>query len=306
MYQPRVEAQEQFALKISIGANLVFAALGFGFAVFTRSEAVLLDGAMSLANCIMAALTLIIAQIVQRPDDDSFHFGYAHFEPLLNVFKALIIVAIAAFALVSALTALLHGGRAFVTGPALLYATLTTLFCLAITALMYSQARTSHSSLVAVDATNWLIDALISSAICLTFIVVSVLERTTWAPYLVYADPALVTILVLIAIPIPLTILKDNVREALMVAPKREIQNEITSRFRQALEVYGFRDIRLRMVKTGRLISVLAHVLVPEHFRLERVKELDSIRAHINEAFRSYQPQVVIEVIFTEDQQWLQ
>jgi predicted Co/Zn/Cd cation transporter (cation efflux family) len=140
----------------------------------------------------------------------------------------------------------------------------------------------------------------------LAFIVVLVLERTTWAPYLVYADPALVTILVLIVIPIPLRILKDNMREALMMAPKRDIQDEITSRFRQALEVYGLRDMHLRMVKTGRLISVMAHVLVPEHFRIERVKELDNIRAHINEAFQSYQPRVVIDVIFTEDPQWIQ
>ena len=129
MYQPRVEAQEQFALKVSIGANVLFTVLGFGFAVLTRSQAVLLDGVFSLSSCIMAVLTLIIAQIVQRPDDDTFHFGYAHFEPLLNVFKALLIVAIAAFALVSAIDALFHGGRAFATGPALVYATLMTLLC---------------------------------------------------------------------------------------------------------------------------------------------------------------------------------
>ncbi len=299
-------AREQFALKFSIAANLFQAALGFGFAIFTHSEAILLDGVFSLTNFVIAIVTLIVSQVVQWPDDDLFHFGYGHFEPLLNAIKALIITTICIFALFSSIHQLLSGGQALATGYATIYAVVAAVSCFTVAGFMRHYARTSHSQLVAFEAKNWLIDGMISGAVCLAFVAVLALERTSWSPYLVYADPALVVILVLIAIPIPLKILKDSMREVLMMAPPQALQEEISSRFYQAIAPYGFRDIRLRMLKTGRYISVLAHITVPEHFRLDRVGELDTIRYQTLADLQAYDARLYIDILFTEDPRLLQ
>lgn len=298
--------REQFALKLSIAANLFQATLGFGFAVFTHSEAILLDGIFSITNFVIAIVTLIVSQVVQRPDDDLFHFGYGHFEPLLNAMKALIITTICIFALLSSINQIRDGGQALATGYALIYAVVASVSCLIVAGFMRHYARTSQSQLVAFDAKNWLIDGMISGAVFLAFVAVLVLERTSWSPYMVYADPSLVVILVLIAIPIPLKILKANMREVLMMAPPEALQDEISRRFHQVIAPYGFLDTQLRMLKTGRHISVLAHVLVPEHFRLERVSELDTIHHDIMADLQAYHAQLYIDIVFTEDRQLLE
>lgn len=93
---------EQFALKLSIVGTLFMAILGFSFAYLSRSEAVMLDGVFSLVAFTMSLLTLYVSRLVIKPDDDLFHFGYARFEPLLNVCKSLIIFVICVAALMQA------------------------------------------------------------------------------------------------------------------------------------------------------------------------------------------------------------
>jgi predicted Co/Zn/Cd cation transporter (cation efflux family) len=78
--------REQRALKISVGAALFFALLGFGFAILTHSQAILLDGVISLVGLGVSVLTLFVARLVELPGDDTFPFGYAHFEPKSSEF----------------------------------------------------------------------------------------------------------------------------------------------------------------------------------------------------------------------------
>ena len=68
-----------------------FVVLALGFALVTGSDAILFDGIYSLIALCVALLTLKVARLAQRPDDDNFHFGYTAMEPTLNLFKALFI-----------------------------------------------------------------------------------------------------------------------------------------------------------------------------------------------------------------------
>ena len=119
--------REQRALKISVAAALFFALLGFGFALLTHSEAILLDGIISLVGLGVSLLTLFVARLVELPGDDTFPFGYAHFEPMLNVFKSLIMVTVCAFALVGAISSILQGGNILTAGIAIIYALIATI-----------------------------------------------------------------------------------------------------------------------------------------------------------------------------------
>ena len=59
----------------------------------------------------MALLTLKVANLVQLPDDDRFHFGYTAIEPTLNLFKSLIIIATCLYAVMSSVNSVLSGGN---------------------------------------------------------------------------------------------------------------------------------------------------------------------------------------------------
>ena len=112
--------KERAALKVSVVMSVFFAVLGIGFYWLAQSEAILLDGFFSASAFVLGLLTLKVARLVGRRDDERFHFGYASFEPLLNTIKGLIILVLCAFAAASAVSAILHGGRELSLGYALL------------------------------------------------------------------------------------------------------------------------------------------------------------------------------------------
>ena len=62
----------------------------------------LLDGLFSLIGFAIGLVSLRVATLVRRPDDELYHFGYAAYETMLNLSKGLVMVFITIFALVSA------------------------------------------------------------------------------------------------------------------------------------------------------------------------------------------------------------
>jgi predicted Co/Zn/Cd cation transporter (cation efflux family) len=71
---------EKHALVLSTAAALVVGAMGIAFALMTNSRAILLDGLFNVSYFAIALLTLKVAQIIARPDDAQFPFGYGYFE----------------------------------------------------------------------------------------------------------------------------------------------------------------------------------------------------------------------------------
>jgi predicted Co/Zn/Cd cation transporter (cation efflux family) len=57
----------------------------------------------------MALLILKVANLVQMPDDDRFHFGYTAIESTLNLFKSLIIIATCLYAVFGFINSLITG-----------------------------------------------------------------------------------------------------------------------------------------------------------------------------------------------------
>ena len=297
--------RESTALKSSAGANLFFGLLGIGFALLTQSGAILLDGFFSFIGFGIGLLTLRVSDLVERPDDQWFHFGYAYFEPFLNAVRGLILLAVTGYALVASVIALFHGGREIVPGWALVYAIIAVVGCFLLAWIQRRAARAIESPLLDVDAKAWLMDGVLSLVVAGAFLGALLIQGTRWDPVVDYVDPALVVLLVLLVLPVPLKIIRDNLGELLRVAPEPEIQAEVKRRFAQAVEGHGFRDTRLRMIGAGRYFYLLNHIRVGSAFRIQRVGELDAIRADIHAALEDLHPRLVIDTLFTEDERWM-
>ena len=293
--------KESRILRLSAYANLGVAILGTLFFLWTDSEAILLDGVFAFISFIMGLVTLKVASIVRRPDDEYFHFGYAQFEPALNTIRGLILVVVCAFALASSIGAILDGGRALKLGPALIYAGVTIVASFALAAMHRKVAREVESPLVAVGADNWLMGGLLSVGVGAAFVVALVAQGTRWEPIVPYVDPVLVVIMVLAMIWVPVRVVFDSVGELLMIAPEPDVQKDVDERLRAAAAELGFERTVVRMVKVGRAFYLHAHVIVPSDFRLSRIAELDAMRAKLGAALADAHPNLSVEIVFTED-----
>ena len=297
----RIIALEQRALKVSIAGALFMSVLGIAFALTTKSEAILLDGVFSGIGFFMAIATLKVAALVTRPDDEHFHYGYAHFGPLINVLKSLLMVVLCIFALLSSVKSLLGEGRPLLLGNAVIYGAVSTAGCIAFALYLARAAKSTASILVSVDSRGWIIDSMMSGAVLLSFLAGYMALGTSMEAYLDYLDPLVVTVLCLLALPMPIGILMQNGREVLLIAPEQTLQDEVIKNVASAKDGLAVADYRLRMLKMGNTINVLLHIKLGAEFELREVAQLDAIREQVKAGLAIMDGLVVADLVFIDD-----
>lgn len=285
--------REATAIRLSAATNAGLGTLGTACGVWISSDAILLDGIFNWITFAMALVSLRVARLVARPPDESFPFGYAAFEPLLNTVKALTIVAVSVFAFVDAVQTILAGGRELAAGWALVYAGVAMTACFAMWLVQRRAAAAVESPLLEVDAKNWFVNGAISSAVGLAFALALVLEGAIVVPYI---DSGLVVVLVVVTVPIPARMAWQGVSEMLGYAPPEEIRHDAHAAFEEAARDEGIEGFTLRMTRAGRTIFILAQAQVSG---TRTAEELEGVRQRLIGRLKDVHPPLVMDVVFT-------
>ena len=295
---------EERALRSSLFTYFFMSVLGLGFAIWTGSNAILLDGVFNVVSFIIGLIAIRVARLQSVAASPDFHFGHGHFEPLLNTVRMLMILALAAFALGKAVVALFHGGVPVQAGFGIIYGAIASAGCVSIGLLLRSMSRRCLSPLVEVDAKTWLLNAAVSLAAGLAFLCAFLMEGTAWSHLVPYVDPVLVIVMLAAMIRDPISSLRENIREVLWRAPDLAVQEDVSRRVHGALGSLPTREVILRMVKVGRTFYLMAHLVLPGKERVGRIADLDAIRQAVTDALGDCEPRLVVEVIFTGDRHW--
>jgi cation diffusion facilitator family transporter len=272
-----------------------------GAALATGSVAILLDAAFNLTFFVIALVTLRVARLVKLPDDDDFPFGYQQHEPLINLIKALLVIAVSAYALVDSVLVLIRGGAEVAAGAALVYSALA----LAVSGTVWLRLRRAapalRSPLVDNDLGNWMVNTAISAGMVVAFAIALVLVRTGRDAAAGYIDAAFVIAVVLLTIAVPLREARDAIGGLLNEAPDDAKVAEVRADVAGALTGLGEERFYLRVLKPGRTTYVLVHVLVAEGGRGLTVTEADAFRERILVALAPRHAPLDLDVVFTGD-----
>lgn len=295
------EQKEKNLLKLSFYIAGLFVFVAFGFAFITESGAILFDGVYSLIAFFMALLTLKVANLVQLPDDDRFHFGYTAIEPTLNLFKSIIIISTCLYAVVNSIASLAKGGNAAVYDKAMIYGVFATVGCFAISALMKIRGKSLRSDLVSVDAHTWFIDGVLSAAILFGFAIAYGMQHYGFAEYAPYVDPVLLIVLGLAILPIPAKIMLDSLNEVINKAPPEAVSLVIEKKLKQTLIDVPYNHVEVRISKQGRDLYILVHIIVDRTFGTVTITELDTIRKASEATMREWNPAILMDIMFICD-----
>lgn len=295
------EKKEKRLLTLSFYVAGLFVFVALGFALITHSAAILFDGIYSLISFFMALLTLKVANLVQKPDDDRFHFGYTAIEPTLNLFKSLIIIATCLYAVVSSIDSLMTGGHAAEFGLAIIYGAIATTGCFAISIYMKHQGSSLRSDLVGVDARTWFVDGVLSAAILFGFGLAYGIEKTSFAAYAPLIDPLLLILLGTAILPIPGKIMLESLKEVINKAPPEAVTVVIEKKLKQTLLAVPYEHVEVRISKCGRDLYILVHIIVNESFSVTTISELDDIRKSCEAAMREWDPSILMDILFIQD-----
>ncbi len=294
-------ALEKRTLRHSVHMVVFYVLVSIAFALATRSDAILFDGLYSSISLIMGFITLWVARLAERPEDDRFHFGYGALEPFLNMCKSAITIVICVFAAAAAVHRLLGEGSDAVYVLGIYYGAISSALCFIMEGYLRRANRHIQSDLVAVEAKTWFMDGLLSVAVLLGFLVANMLSQSDWPELATKADPVIVLVLVIVTLPVPGKILIQSVREVIVMAPHDDFIGEIEQRLGSSLSCINAECVEYRVSKRGRWVHVLAHVVLPESAGQLTLRQLDAIRRQSTTSMQAWRSNIRLHIIFTQD-----
>ncbi|WP_427030202.1 cation diffusion facilitator family transporter [Halomonas sp. H2] len=295
---------ESSTLAFSAFMALLIGCAGITATLASNSQAILLDGLFNLIYFSVALVTIKVSKLASRPDSDSYPFGYSYFESLVNLCKGLLILGVSIFALVDAIAALLSGGREISAGLAVIYALFATAACSLTAWVMHRSQRHVSSPLVAADKLNWLVNSVISAAVLAAFCLVMLFERLDWRDIVPYVDSLLVMAVVLLCLGVPVRMASQALRELLNKTPDEAVAEPVRQAVARGLADIDTQEVRVRMVRPGRLLYIMVHVVLPKALHESTLAHQDALRQQIDEEVRHIYSPVVCDVVFTEDDRW--
>jgi predicted Co/Zn/Cd cation transporter (cation efflux family) len=287
-------------LRLSVVATLVIAGLGVLLGLGARSPAIIFDSLFALVDAAITWLTLVVARLVATQGDDRrFQYGFWHLEPLVIALRASALMALVAYAFLSAANSLLKGGYEPEFGMAAGYALLTTLIAFGIWWWLRRQAERIDSGLVRLDVKAWLLSALMSAALLAAFAAALAL-RGTGAEWLIrYIDPLALALIALVVLPLPLREARESFAEILLITPA-DTDAQLRAVMDAFIRRHGFADYRSYLAKAGRARFIEISVLVPPELCLP-VTAIDAMRTEIGKAIGGAGPDRWLTITFTAD-----
>lgn len=310
-----IKKMEKRALLVSLFGTFIASGAGLLVGFLLNSQAILLDGLFSLLSMGMTGLALYTTQLIHRPEDDTFQFGYSHLEPLTTVLQGVVILAICLVAFITGTKSFINGGAEIELGLAMGYTILLTLLCFGIYLFEQRIVGVSKSELIKVDSHEWLIDGILSSTLMLGFFIALVLQKTDhseYAQYIPYIDPSLTILLSLFASILPIRVISKNIKEVLLVSPA-VLNGKVQDRLEEIVEEYQFIDYSCHFAKTGRQYDLEINLLIddPENWSIAKQDEFrllidkQLVKPLLRKSDKHDNGQTWLTISFTAERRWL-
>lgn len=297
---------EQRALTLSIYGVLAVAVGSVGWGLAIESDVVILNGVFSFLSLISGGLSLVAARFVARPEDRRFPFGYAHVEPLVHTVNGAMVLLMCVYSFINGVEGVRSGGHETDVAGVLWFSLVTAAFCLAVGAYEWRLARRTGSRLLLNDAKEWLIDAAFSAVTFAGFAVLPFLAEPWRGAWARYADPAMVAVLALLLLPVPLGILRQSLREVLLMT---DVDDELVGRVETVIaEVRAEHEVVRgvhHVVRTGRTAFVEIDFVVGPGFTAQTVAQQDALRERIRARLGLSLDDAWLSISFTEDPRWV-
>ncbi|WP_189637755.1 cation diffusion facilitator family transporter [Thalassotalea sp. HSM 43] len=294
---------EQTILKICVFTTAAFAILGVCWGLYAGSGMVLFDGIYSTISLLLSLVSLLVLKQIQSANEDMrFPFGKAHFEPLIILFKSLIVIGVCLFSSIDAVLVVLEGGRNVAIESALIYAIISTIGCFIIFMFLLIKNRSIGSKLLNAEKNQWFGDTVLSVGVLAGFSVSLLLRDSQYSQLIPYADPVMVVIASCLFILMPMKTLLAAGKEILYYQVSDDqlqpIDDEASTIAKQLNAQY-----KLRMVSIGREVNIELNFLMSKG--LLSIAEMDAIRNRISQAAEQLNEQHWVNVNFTACKTWL-
>ncbi|WOE80232.1 cation diffusion facilitator family transporter [Pseudomonas protegens] len=295
---------EQALLKQSTVLMFAVAIAGIVTGFVSGAQSILFDGFFSLIATFIKVLMLITAKLIAKESNHRFQFGFWHLEPMVLLIEGSFLLLIAIYAFLNGVFGIINGGREVELGMVIFYAGFFAVTEFAYFFYVRRRNRKLKSSLIQFDNISWLVDAMLSVGLLVSFIIALLLKHYGHDQWAVYVDPAILILLALSMLPPALKILRPALRDVLGIAPD-QLDEKVRNVMEQAKATHGFDDYISYVQKHGRARFIEIHIVLPADYPLQDVATLDRLREEISSELGEADAARWLTISFTGDRKWI-
>lgn len=254
------QKKERSALNISLIAGLVFALLEIIIALYTHSQAVLLDGFYDGVESVMIVISIGIIPLLYRSSNEKRPFGYLQIESFFVVIKGVTMVAVTIGLIATNIDIVLNGGRHISFNNIAYFELFAAVLSIFVIFLLKKKNAKTHSALVTMEIQEWIIDGIASLGMSVAFFLPLFIKANWFSNIVPYLDQIIAILLSLFMLPTPIRAIITGLRDIFLIAPEEETVTEIKNIVNPILDSYGYEELHYDIVRTGRKLWISVYI----------------------------------------------
>lgn len=302
---------EQDILRLSIGVTFALAAFGVAAGILSGSSSIIFDGIYSAMDASMTLLALLVSRLITQSMAERtrarlvphFTMGFWHLEPMVLGLSGTLLITAALYALVTAVSSLMSGGRELHFDQAIGYAVITLIAATCMAIYGTRANRRIGSLFLELDAKAWTISAALTGALLAAFVFGWAIQGTAWQWMSPYVDPAILAVVSLAVLPIPIPTVRQALADILLVTPQ-DLKAQVDDIARAAVARHGFLTHRAYVARVGRGRQIELFFIVPHGAPARPLEEWDAIRDEVGAQIGDEGPDRWLTIAFTTDPEW--
>lgn len=256
----KAQRKEKRAMTVSLYGNLFFVIIELVMAMYTRSQAVLLDAVYDGVEFFMLLPSIFLIPFLYKPSNEKHPFGYMQMESMFVVVKGVTMTAVTIGLIANNIDIMLHGGRTIAFDTVAYFELIAAILGIAVFFYLRNKNRIVNSPLVAMEMRGWQIDSVISLGMTLAFFLPVVITAPWFSAVTPYLDQIITVALSLFMIPAPVRSIITGLRDLFLLPPEEETIDEIKETVEPILRNYGYEKLYYDIVRTGRKVWISVYI----------------------------------------------
>lgn len=259
-FKKEIIKKEKSAMTLSLYGNLFFVIIELAMAVYTSSQAVLLDAIYDGIEFFMLLPSVLLIPLLYKPSNEKRPFGYMQLETIFLVVKGITMTAVTLGLITNNINILLHGGHVIAFSTVAYFELFGCALGIVVTLCLKKKNKNLNSPLIAVEMMGWKIDSVISAGMSVAFLLPVVITADWFRPLIPYLDQIIAIILSTIMLPEPIRTVISGIRDLMLIPPEEETIHDIKQTVESILNEYNYSELYYDIVKTGRKLWISAYI----------------------------------------------
>lgn len=256
----KAQKKEKSAMTVSLYGNMFFVIIELIMAVYTSSQAVLLDAVYDGVEFVMLLPSIFLIPLLYKPSNEKHPFGYMQIESMFVVVKGFTMTAVTIGLIANNIQIMLHGGRTVSFGTVAWFELTACIIGITVSFYLKKKNKIMNSNLVEMEMNGWQIDSIASLGMALAFFAPVLLPFGPFEKIIPYLDQIITVVLSIFMIKTPVKAVIAGLRDLFLLPPEEETIEEIKETVEPILQAYGYQKLYYDIVRTGRKIWISVYI----------------------------------------------